>query len=116
MLLTLRDNLPFTTLLELRRLRRHEATNLSEDCRKVNRPRCNNMRFTALVLVMRKSRQVGEMRGVVVAKNQSTVRTLVVIGVHEALATALNIDKFSQVQQGAIQEVDATAEVILDQC
>ena len=32
------------------------------------------------------------------------------IGIHIALAIVLNIDKFSQVQQRAIQEVDATAD------
>ena len=65
------------------------------------------MGFTALVLVMRESRQVREVRSVVVAKNQGTVWALVVICVHVALTTVCNINKFSQVQQGTIQEIDA---------
>lgn len=90
-------------------LSKDKAPNLSKDCFKINWTRCHHMGFTTLVLVMRESRQVRKVRGVIVTKDQSPIRTLVVIGVHIALATVLNIDKFSQVQQGAIQKVDATA-------
>jgi hypothetical protein len=37
-----------------------------------------------------------------------------VICVHIALAAVLNIDKFSQVQEGAVQEVDATADEAIE--
>jgi hypothetical protein len=72
------------------------------------------MGFTTLVLVMKKSGQVRKVRSVIVAKDQGTIRALVVIGVHIALAAVLNIDKFSQVQEGAVQEVDATADEAIE--
>ena len=53
------------------------------------------MGFTARVLVMRESRQVKKVRGVIVAEDENTVQALVVISIHVALDAVLNIDKFS---------------------
>ena len=65
---------------------------------------------TIAVLVMGKSGQVRKAWRVIVAKDQGPTQAPVMIGVHVALATVLNIDKCSQVQEGAIQEVDAPAD------
>ena len=50
------------------------------------------------------------MRSVVVAKDQAAVWPLVVIGIHVALNTMLNIDKLSKMQDRTVQEVDAASD------
>jgi hypothetical protein len=62
------------------------------------------------VFVVREGRQGREVRCVVVAKDESALRTLVVIGIHVALNPVLNIDKLSKMQHGAVQEVDTASD------
>jgi hypothetical protein len=62
------------------------------------------------VLVMRESRQVRKVRGVIVAEDKNAVQALVVLSIYVTLDSMLNIDKFSQVQEGTIQEVDTPAD------
>ena len=62
------------------------------------------------MFMVREGRQGGEVRCVVIAEDESVVRTLVVIGVHVALNTMLNIDKLSEMQHRTVQEVDTAAD------
>jgi hypothetical protein len=62
------------------------------------------------MFVVRECRQVREVRRVIVAEDESVVRTLVVIGIHVTLNAMLNIDELSKMQEGAVQEVDTASD------
>jgi hypothetical protein len=50
------------------------------------------------------------MRCVVVTEDECAVGTLVVIGVHVALNAMLNTDKFSEMQDRTVEEVDTASD------
>ena len=60
-----------------------------------------------MVLVVRQGRQLWKMRRVVVTKNKSATGVLVLVDVHVALHNLTDIDILSQVQNGAVSEVQA---------
>jgi hypothetical protein len=62
------------------------------------------------MFVVREGGQGREVRCVVVAKDESAVGTLVVIGIHVALNPVLNIDKLSKMQDRTVQEADTASD------
>jgi hypothetical protein len=62
------------------------------------------------MFVVRESRQGWEVRRVVVAKDKGTVWSLVMISIHIALNVVLNIDKRTEVENRAIEAIDAASD------
>ena len=57
------------------------------------------------MLMVREGRQLGEMRGVIVSKKENAIPVMVLVDIHVSLNSILNIDIFSEVQDGAVGEV-----------
>jgi len=57
------------------------------------------------MLMVREGRQLGEMRGVIVSKKENAIPVMVLVDIHVAFNSILNIDIFSEVQDGAVGEV-----------
>jgi hypothetical protein len=47
---------------------------------------------------------------VIVAEDEGAIRALVVIGIYVAFNAVLDIDELAKVQEGTIQEIDATSD------
>ena len=62
------------------------------------------------MFMMRESGQGWEVRRVVVAKAKGAIRALIAIRIHIALDIVLNIDKLTEVQNRAIEEIDAASD------